>query len=94
MQDEFANIGLVTVTLLDKIVAADAKSLSCVRGVRVWHVYGIASTYVAGSIRIGDSNEVSVLPLEYHQTRNRILYIGVAGVEELDEDEWVNGSTP
>lgn len=94
MQDEFADIGLVTVTLLDEIVTADAKSLSCVRRVRAWHAYGIASTYVARSIRIGNSNEVSVLPLKYHQARNRILYIGVAGVEELDEDEWVNGSTP
>jgi hypothetical protein len=61
---------------------------------RAEHAEGIASTYVAGSIRIRDSNEISVLPLKYHQTRNRILDIGVAGVEELDEDEWVNGSTP
>jgi hypothetical protein len=94
MQDELANIGLVAVTLLDEIITAHAESLYNLLRQRRMGLYDCASTHVTGSIGIRDPNEVSVLPLKYHKTRCWIFDTGVAGVKELDEDKWIDGSAP
>lgn len=60
---------------------------------RDWGVV-CANAHVGGVIGILYSNKAPVLPLEYHQAGDRIFVVGLAGVEELGEDEGIDGSAP
>jgi hypothetical protein len=93
VQDELANVGLVAITLLDEFIAADAESLYPMH-VSMRQMRVCDTTHVSGNIGIRYSNEISVLPLEYHKTSCRIFDARIATVEELDKNEWVNGSAP
>lgn len=52
------------------------------------------ATHVTGNLGVRNAYEVSVLPLEYHKASSRVFNARIAAVEELDENEWVNGSAP
>ena len=51
-------------------------------------------THIGIAFRVLDTNQIDVLPLEYHQTGNRVFSFRFGTVEKLDEDEGINRSTP
>jgi hypothetical protein len=54
---------------------------------------GAAVSYVARDIRIRDTDEIAIFPFEDDQTSHGIIG-RLRGVEELDEDEGIDGSAP
>lgn len=91
-EDEFTLVGFVTSSRLDVVVVAQRKVLlsqSLCRGAS-----GTAS-YIRAAIGVRYTDEIHVIPLEDDHTGYRIFrFGGDASVQELDEDERVDRSSP